>query len=308
MNMYPYNSDMYKKVNDSFKEKMIYRLGYDAGFFSEYNNMILASIYCLSNEISFYINSNFSNFKVYEGWQDYFIPFFPENKKNYNKKYNYRPFGYKNKFYKFIKVFNRVDFFTQDLWFDIRSEVFFTNEIIIPQFNFRGTLLEACNILVPLTWNFKPEIAKQIQFQKEQLNLPKEYIGLHIRRGDKLIETSQFYNLSEYLDVAEKNSTIRNIFISTDDYRVIEELKNNNKWNVFHLASINSQGYFQQQFDKKLPFEKYNDLIDLFSNVQILYNSSTFIGTCKSNIGMFIGMYRNNQNCHYLDTNTWRAF
>ena len=306
--MNPHTFDTYKKVNESFKQKMIYRLGYDAGFFSEYNNMILGSIYCLSNQISFSINSNFSNFKVDKGWQDYFIPFFPENTKQFNKKYNYRPYGNKSNFYKIIKYFNRIDYFTQDLWTDVRSETFFTNQITIPEFNFTGTLLEACNSLVHLSWNFKPEIFKQMHFKSKLLDLPKDYIGIHIRRGDKLIETSQIFDLSEYLEIAEKNTSIRNIYISTDDYKVVEELKSNNNWTLFHSVSSISQGYYQQQFDKKMPSEKYNDLLDLFSDVQILCNSSNFIGTCKSNVGMFVGMYRNNHKCHYLDTHDWMPF
>lgn len=49
--------DEYKEVNESFKKVLIFKIGINSGFFSEYNNMILAMLYCLENRIQFKLSS-----------------------------------------------------------------------------------------------------------------------------------------------------------------------------------------------------------------------------------------------------------
>ena len=67
--------DLYHRVNDRSSPRFVYHLGGDSGFFSEYNNMILAILYCLDKKIRFSIYSKDANFKYKEGWNDYFSPF-----------------------------------------------------------------------------------------------------------------------------------------------------------------------------------------------------------------------------------------
>lgn len=63
----------YKEVNDSFSYwKLIFHLGCDSGFYSEFNNMVLAMIYCLKSQIRFSMYSADANFGYKDGWQDYF--------------------------------------------------------------------------------------------------------------------------------------------------------------------------------------------------------------------------------------------
>ena len=58
--------------------KLLFYIGYDAGFFSEYNNMLLAILYCRRNNIQFYLSSKGANFAYSCGWRDYFEPFCKE--------------------------------------------------------------------------------------------------------------------------------------------------------------------------------------------------------------------------------------
>ena len=43
--------ERYQALNRTFRKELIFHLGSDAGFYSEFNNMILAIIYCLQYHI-----------------------------------------------------------------------------------------------------------------------------------------------------------------------------------------------------------------------------------------------------------------
>ena len=45
--------ERYQALNRTFRKELIFHLGSDAGFYSEFNNMILAIIYCLQYHIKF---------------------------------------------------------------------------------------------------------------------------------------------------------------------------------------------------------------------------------------------------------------
>ena len=55
----------YRLLNSSFKKTMIYHIGIDAGFFTEYTYMLHAMLYCLQHKIQFKLYSDDANF----GWE-----------------------------------------------------------------------------------------------------------------------------------------------------------------------------------------------------------------------------------------------
>lgn len=55
----------YRLLNSSFKKTMIYHIGIDAGFFTEYTYMLHAILYCLQHKIQFKLYSDDANF----GWE-----------------------------------------------------------------------------------------------------------------------------------------------------------------------------------------------------------------------------------------------
>ena len=48
----------YRLLNSSFKKTMIYHIGIDAGFFTEYTYMLHAMLYCLQHKIQFKLYSD----------------------------------------------------------------------------------------------------------------------------------------------------------------------------------------------------------------------------------------------------------
>lgn len=81
----------YKQLNDSYTERtMIWHLGVDAGFFTEFRSMCDAMLYCLENKIRFKLYSADANFAgvTGAGWTEYFAIFCDTVNETFNSKYN----------------------------------------------------------------------------------------------------------------------------------------------------------------------------------------------------------------------------
>ncbi|MEO3228964.1 hypothetical protein ABHC61_04475, partial [Parabacteroides merdae] len=60
--------EAYQKVNEKFESVLVFHVGESAGFFSEYNCMILVMLYCLQHKIQFKLYSRDANFGYEKGW------------------------------------------------------------------------------------------------------------------------------------------------------------------------------------------------------------------------------------------------
>ena len=309
----------YYNLNSSFKKKLVFRLGVDSGFFSEYNNMILAMLYCLKHGISFSLYSDYSNISISDSWDDFFIPFNNKNRHIINKNYNLRPYIIKQSKeaslqklvkYKYItmayKILYGVSYLTQDLWAYHRSSAF-ANEIFhLPKLGlYDAPLLEATQAVIRTFWHYNATSAPIVARFIDSVGLPDEYISLHVRAGDKFTET-KMYDFSTYMLPAQQLSSNKRAFIFTDDYTVIEQLRDQYAdWHFYTLCDPSERGYFHRDFvhlDKKI---KYIQHLKLFANMDICAEASKFIGTYSSNPGMYMGMRIGPERCHCIDFDKW---
>jgi hypothetical protein len=332
-----FTKEEYEALNTSFKTRFVFNLGVNEGFFSEYNNMILAMLYCLENKICFSFYSKTANFAIKDGWNDYFLPFCQEDFNVNHSRFNYRmPYIRKtktnNKFYnycfnKYINPFKNsfdpfrermrkflyfrasdpIDYFTYSLWNEFRSNEMVSKRFIIPELGIEGDLQEACSQLINYTWKYNSRASEKVRALVQSVNLPKEYLGMHIRRGDKKIEYNLF-GIEDYIKKAESHSSLRSAFILTDDYRVITQLKSRfTNWQFFTLCRQDETGYVNKEFKMKNVEFRYQNLIKLFASMDILYKSNLFVGTFSSNPGMYLGMRRPKDSCEGIDF-PWRIW
>lgn len=121
----------YEALNRSYSREFVYHLGCEAGFFSEYNNMVLAMLYCAKHHIRFALYSSDANFSYEKGWVDYFEPFCPERGNLLHHWFNRRPNPrFKNAAFRGIdagltllfRKWNPRRLTTADLWDAIRSQ------------------------------------------------------------------------------------------------------------------------------------------------------------------------------------------
>lgn len=299
------------------KQSLIYHIGTGVGFYSEFNNMILCMISALQNGIDFNIYSRDAFFFDGKGWQKYFEPFCKEKTSRIHHYINRRVTSIVHdsvkswftdkaliigsSLYKLVTG----NFLTQDYFFSSRSVWFQNSSFDIPKYNLKGDLLAVSNAIIEKIYIFNPKYQDIISKQISELALPDSFIGIHIRGGDKITEKDLF-PISKYMEVAESNSSCRNAFVLTDDYQVINFLKNNYQdWSFYTLTFPDECGYVNASFEAKSVERREQEMIKVFASVEVIRKSNLFIGTYSSNIGMFLGMVMPKDKIVALDSKEW---
>ena len=175
--------DEYRRINKSFKRVLIFKIGLNSGFFSEYNNMILAMLYCLENRIQFKLSSNGANFNTQFGWNGYFDSFCDSVVDN---RLHYRTLDWRYSLKLVVKRFDRLavhslfsymsfwkkELLTQDVFGKCRDKLRYRKRHVIPELGFRGSTQEICSMLVCLTWKYNDSTNKRIKEILKTLSLP----------------------------------------------------------------------------------------------------------------------------------------
>jgi len=130
-----------------------------------------------------------------------------------------------------------------------KSQVLSPRKIVSEHLNNNKLLLETYKKIVPVFWRPQQELIRTIISEKEKIN--GEYIGMHIRWGDKYTETT-LLPVDEYITIlhtATHNTRIRKIFLMSDDYSAYETLSARlPDFEIFTLIPENSHGNFQYSF------------------------------------------------------------
>lgn len=293
--------------------RVVYHVGVEAGFFSEYNNMVLTILYCLDNELNFSLYSKDANFRTEEGWTDFFKPFCREETSFCHSFLNKRPYrSYRIPGLKTIETI-AVDLYKEthpgmllmsDVWEQVRNQDQ-EKTFSFASLDVSGDLRAVCRALIHHTWVYNSEVEQKCNALQEHLNLPVRYVGLHIRGGDKFVEAQQ-QEEEIYLNKAVSLTDCRNAFVLTDDYTVIERLrKNYPQWTFHTLCEEHERGYFHKEFSKQSRKAKAEKLVRLFASVDILSEAELFIGTFSSNPGMYLGMRMEPHKTFSVDVPEW---
>lgn len=303
--------EQYQRFNNSLKcRKLIFNVGAFAGFYSEFNNMVLAIIYCLDHKIKFSIYSSDANFRCDKGWEDYFLPFCDISTDKFNCKYNLRDIDDLSRLNKkrrtklFLwKIIHCHTYLTFDIFRKCRDKKVEQNLYNIPELNFCGNLFSLTSQIINVIYRFNQQTELEIKSLIAALDLPDKYVSLHIRCGDKIIEHEQM-DCSVYIARAEKLSSLRVAFVATDDFRIIETLRKDYPYWTFYTLTVSSEiGYVHNDFCTIQPMMKRAAMIKLFASMEILRNSELFVGTFSSNMGMFMGMCK--EKSYAVDMEKW---
>lgn len=291
---------IYSKLNNSYREKLVFRFGDSAGFFSEYNNMILAVLYCLDKKKMFTLYTPpDGSLAIRDGWNDYFMPFCEQTTKEYNKILNKRiPNGkiatidkMKNAFHKHRDGFK---YYTYELWNDFRSSPFINKHFNIPELSIKGDLISATGALIKILWQYNDSFGEAVTKKIASFNLPSSYVGIHVRGGDKIVE-AKIFSPDEYMSLVKENSSQRDVFVLTDDYRYYEYLVANYKdYRFITSCREDERGYDFSAFLKLSKQSQKREYIKLLASMDIMRGASLSFGTRTSNPGMFLGMCMGN--------------
>jgi len=302
----------YASENRKRTSSLIFGVGLDAGFFSELNNMIFAMLFCSVNNIRFRLHSSSANFLTTNGWQDYFLPFCAETNSSLLDLVDYRyPESRMSRKRRLLRgiayAIHSTDFLTSDLFHRIR--IFAKQNAQRLHYNSpdRQPFSLDLHTLAKIVWRFNDETADQMEKQIAELALPESYIGLHIRRGDKISE-APLESVESYMNLVVNQTTSKNAFVLTDDFRVINELRiTYPDWSFFTFAQTGECGYDHKEHLRQSKEARRIAMIKLLASVETLRRSDFFVGTYHSNPGKFLGMLRPEGTHSGVDNSIWFA-
>ncbi|WP_294546385.1 hypothetical protein [uncultured Bacteroides sp.] len=298
----------YRLLNSSFKKTMVYHIGIDAGFFTEYTYMIHAMLYCLQHKIQFKLYSDDANFGWEKGWEDCFIPFCEEVHEPFHHTYNTHRLPswktlmqdkkqpktrllkwklkatYKNVTGKILAflIYNKP----VSLNFQIKFNP--NQHFHIPELEIDGDYLHAFRKLTEITWKLNAATAQECRQLADNLQLPPQYVGCQIRGGDKITETN-LLPPEHYIQLIKKKTAIRDIFVLTDDYRLFQQVQTlapDMRW--YTLCSPDEKGYVNSSFTRSDKELKQKQMARFLSSIQILMGASVFTGSITTGPSLFL--------------------
>jgi hypothetical protein len=191
-------------------------------------------------------------------------------------------------FYPYLNFWKK-QLYTQDV-FGKCYDVALSNKVSIPELEFNGTIHDLCRDLIHLSWQYNAKTRSEIQKCLQQVDLPEEYVGLHVRKGDKYVE-AKLLDTKVYMDKLQSLYNLKNVFLLTDDYSVVKELENNYiNYTFFTLCETTEAGYTHANFMEHDSKFKRQHLLKLFASVDALANAKMFLGTLSTNPGLYLLM------------------
>lgn len=298
------------------KKRIIYSLT-TRGFFSELNNLVLAKVYADWHGMELVINTKNWNARIKEGWNDYFKntlacrnDFFTAQLKIYSKEKPWIGKIYYNPKEFFTFYFYYYANFVYSLFHphtELAKEVF--AKMCSVKF-VKGALGRDCLVRFSLAfrelYQYNARTEAEIARKKRRLGLPQRYMGVHIRRGDKIISGEmEKIDIGAYISEIEKRKYIcRHVYIATDDLSSIQQLKEALLPKGFYLyynEAGGQQGFDEKTFNGKGKDERYADTLNVLLDMDVLIHSCFFIGTYSSNLSRVVPIYLGMDNCISLD-------
>ena len=289
--------ELYIYENRTYKKSMICHVGVDGGFYSEIIKMFECMIYCHMNKIKFVLYADDANFSSGHGWETFFEPFCELNHNRLNHYFNTR-FKRNHKLIRFIqypfkvllKKQTQIDFLTDELFDKYALNYAFKNEFVKwPLLNMNGPVHSEFIKLVPLALRYNEETRNAVNECIKSLDLPEKYISVQIRGGDKVIEVENLFTCEDVIMNLELRNLTKNVFIFTDVYQYVIELKNSlPDWQIYTLAIPEDKGYVNNSFNSIKWAEKKCSLIKLFAMVEICIQSEFHYGDYRANPNLII--------------------
>jgi hypothetical protein len=259
------------------------------GFYSLLGFKLNHYIYAKKYGLDFSVSENDWSYTIVNGWTDYFEPVEIKHSKN-NNKLNYKI----DECYKILEDFT----------------------------------LQEYKDAIPELYRYNQKTLNIINNKKKELGIDnKEYCGIYIRRGDKLVDETIYVPSKNFVDILfEKNPNCKTIFVQTDDYNSVRDIKdyinmddieiltlcpenmfgsisNNDYYNKMKNNNVdtNNEDYMKQineNLSKPISdlniTERYLHTIELLTSIDILLHASTVICDFDSNISRFIKLAHDN--------------
>lgn len=310
------DANQYRKVNETFRNRLVYHIGKDCGFFVELNYMINAMLYCLAHRLQFQIYSEDANFGTGTGWTEFFLPFCPEVHESFHRRYNFhRPPSWqrilrntiKERSLRFIAWKTKTTLLTivgkakarrvYGEWVllgqDVAAEP--AQHYHIPELQIDGDYYQVYGILAKMVWRLRPDMLRTATEVERTMHLPSCYDGIQIRGGDKSTETLLVEGKLMVQALVPHDGV--SIFVLTDDIRLLNDVKARYpQLRFFSLCRRDDMGYNHQAFCRTSPQEKKEAIGRLLISADILLRCRLFVGSITTGPSVFMMKVRANDD------------
>ena len=157
-----------------------------------------------------------------------------------------------------------------------------------------------------------PYIMDKITQQISDIDLPNNYIFMHIRRGDKLKHEAKFIAFDKFITKhIELNQRIKNIFIASDDYNTIQQAKkylmdNNLDYNIYNIVNSSNTGHNTHYRNCYKQFFSEEEFVKYMTELEIARLSNHVYCTYSSNVGRYIALLKEDlKKITSLDKEEW---
>jgi len=270
----------YRKINAGYGREVVFLVKSDRGIGSNINTMMTLQLYCLVCKSRFQIDLS---------------PWFSGKDTGELKCQILSSLR--------AKQFIGADSEGHRVWESRQVQGLYTDvstwHYYFPQLGIDGDIFHAKSVIAKMILQPTADITSEHRAAMEDL---KPYVAVHVRRGDKVAEgEAEKIEVSEYLrKIQDVAPGVRNIFVATDDYRVVSEfweLRPDLK--VVSFCAKSRKGYFHDETLKGDHFEKVWK--ELSVDLHYLRKADHFIGAYSSNISRLAALLRGGENCCSLD-------
>ena len=301
------------------KKRIIYSLS-TRGMYSELFNLCLAIVYANHYQKHLKLNTWLWNSRIKKGWEDYFEPTLDysnnpfsaqdkvySNEKPWIGKIYYKPKEFFSFYYRLIlnyiyRILYPHHLLTKDIFEDMRSKEFIHDILGKDAFNLMAFTFKQMYVLNHNTKDY-------LSNRRNDLKLPNDYIGVHIRRGDKITSKEmEEIRLDKYVNTIINYKKISsNVFIATDDTSIINDVKEKlhpHGFNIFYNIQNQSTGFNETIFNHASKQTRRKETINVLLDMDVLIHSKFFIGTYTSNLSRVVPFFLGLDKCISLD-NDW---
>lgn len=299
------------------KKFIVYNLT-KRGLFSEILNLALAKSYADFMGMTIIINTRNWNARIQKGWNDYFLPTLPCINSFWTSQVyvtgRKKRIGLRDWYHSpFRVVLHYILCVANQLYQKIDNSFLLNDEIyermrsndFVCRMSKSDIFIQYKKIIAEL-FIFNNDIKSRICSLKSQIGLPEKYIGVHIRRGDK-ISTHEMDNIDieQYIyEIMNKGSISKNVYVATDDHSIISiihEKLHPLGFTIYHNIYVSQEGFNEKKYNKKSKIDKFNDTLYTLLDIDILRGATFFIGTYSSNLSRIIPCFIDKKYCKSLD-------
>jgi hypothetical protein len=153
--------------------------------------------------------------------------------------------------------------------------------------------------LTRLLWTYNTQATEAIAAYRTVGQLRSAYNAVHVRRGDKKDEAG-IHHLQVYVDAVRRlNSSTRQVFVATDDSRIIGPFRKALGSDYVVLSNSDNEvdvGYDQMKFNSAPISLRRERTLRFFAEVEVLALANHFIGASTSNVFNLVQYMRANKD------------